>query len=370
MWGSRWNIGTAWNKSNPSLESGYYNALETDPSYTGWGAIGHNLAWWNANHPDWVLYACTSAGTPSANPAYVPGLNTNIPLDIHNPAVVQYQVRAMANYAHAMGYRALAIDEATFWQADAGAGSGSYGCGIRQNGAWVQRYTGVNDPNWAADVVQWTKIAHSLLTTDPALARYHLKLIVNHPASGLSANETALLSNVDADLDETGYSDYGRYQTTTANTFVMRTNWAQYAQQHGTAILMNANWGRVAVTAPRFDYSIATYLMGNLQAESIFVSPSAGYGLEQWHSEYQTAIGAPCGTYYGGASYDAANPSVYYRRFGNAVVVVNAGSGTSSEVAHLPAGHTYTDLAGRPVSNPLTLASNDGYVLLTANGCR
>jgi hypothetical protein len=39
-------------------------------------------------------------------------------------------------------------------------------------------------------------------------------------------------------------------------------------------------------------------------------------------------------------------------------------------VAHLPSGHTYTDLFGRPVASPLTIASNDGYVLLTSNGCQ
>jgi hypothetical protein len=150
----------------------------------------------------------------------------------------------------------------------------------------------------------------------------------------------------------------------------MRTNWATYAQQHGVAVLMNDNWGPVSVTTPVLDYSIATYLMGNQQAESLFASSASGYGIEQWHSQYQTSIGAPCGAYYGGSSYDAANPSIYYRRFQNAVVVVNGGSGSASEVAHLPVGHTYRDILGRAVSNPLTIASNDGYVLLTSNGCQ
>lgn len=370
IWGSRNNIGTSWLNSNASLQTGYYNALETDESSTGWGAIGHSLSWWQSNHPDWVLYACTASGSVTTGPAWVPGLSTNVPLDIHNPAVVQYQVRLMANYAHELGYRALAIDEATFWQADEGAGSGSYGCGIYQNGSFVRRYSGVTDPNWVADVVQWVKIAHSILTTDPTIATYHLKLIVNHPAGSLSANETTFLANVDADLDETGYSSYGNYKSGSASTFVMRTNWATYAQQHGVAVLMNDNWGPLSVTTPLLDYSIATYLMGNQQAESLFASPGSGYGLEQWHSQYQTALGTPCGAYYGGSNYDSASPSVYYRRFANAIVVVNGGSGSASEVAHLPTGHTYTDILGRAVSSPLTIGTNDGYVLLTSNGCQ
>lgn len=369
VWGARNNIGTSWLDSNASLQTAYYNALETDESSTAWGAIGHSITWWQSNHPDWVLYACTSSGTPTTTPAYVPGLPYNVPLDVHNTAVIDYQIRLMANYAHQLGYRALAIDEATFWQADEGV-SGGYGCGIYQNGSFVRRYTGPTDPNWAADVVAWAKEAHKLLTTDATLSTYNLKLIVNHPADQLTTNETTFLANVDADLDETGYSDYGRYQTGSASTFVMRTNWATYAQQHGVAVLMNDNWGSVSVTAPIIDYSVATYLMGNLQAESLFASPASGYGLEQWRSQFQTSIGAPCGAYYGGSSYDSANPSIYYRRFANAVVVVNGGSGSTSEVAHLPTGHTYTDLFGRAVSSPLTIASNDGYVLLTSNGCQ
>lgn len=369
VWGARNNIGTSWLDSNAALQTAYYNALETDESSTGWGAIGHSLAWWQSNHPDWVLYACTSSGAPTTTPAWVPGLSTNVPLDVHNPAVVQYQVRLMANYAHGLGYRALAIDEATFWQADEGV-SGGYGCGIYQNGSFVRRYTGSSDPNWAADVVGWAKIAHSVLTTDPTISAYHLKLIVNHPADQLTAKETAFLSNVDADLDETGYSSYGNYHSGSAATFKMRTDWALYAQRHGVAVLMNDNWGSLPVTTPLLEYSLATYLMGNLQAESLFASPGSGYGLEQWHSHYQAAIGAPCGDYYGGALYDSATPSLYYRRFANALVVVNGGSGSAAETASLPTGHSYTDVFGRPVSSPMSVASNDGYVLLTSNGCQ
>ena len=369
VWGARNNIGTSWLSSNAALETAYYNALETDESSTGWGAVGHSLSWWQSNHPDWVLYACTASGSPTKTPAWVPGLSTNVPLDVHNPAVVQYQVRLMADYAHRLGYRALAIDEATFWQADEGV-SGGYGCGIYQNGAFVRRYGGSSDPNWAADVVAWVKIAHAILTTDPAISAYHLKLIVNHPADQLTANETAFLSNVDADLDETGYSSYGNYRSGSASTFKMRTDWALYAQRHGVAVLMNDNWGSLAVTTPLLEYSVATYLMGNLQAESLFASSGSGYGLENWHAQYRTALGAPCGDYYGGSSYDAAAPSLYYRRFENGLVVVNGGSGSAGEAARLAAGHAYTDLFGRPVSAPLEVASNDGYVLLTTNGCR
>lgn len=367
VWGARPDIAKTWLTSNAALQNAYYNALETDSSSTSWGAIGHTLSWWQSNHPDWVLYACTSTGSATTTPAYVPGLTSNVPLDIHNPAVVQYQIQTMAAYAHAMGYHALAIDEATFWQADEGV-SGGYGCGIYQNGSFVRRYTGTMDPNWASDVVAWVKQAHAILTTDPTISTYHLKLIVNHPEDSLTANETAFLANVDADLNENGYTTFGRYQTGSANTFLQTVNWTIYAQKHGVAILTDDNWGTNTVGAAQLDYSVATYLMGNEQAEALYASPASGFGTEQWHSQYQAAVGAPCGEYYSAG--DSSNPSIYYRRFANAIVVINAGSGSYSETAHLPTGHTYTDLFGRSVGSPLSIPSNNGYVLQTSNGCQ
>lgn len=365
VWGARDNIGTAWLASNKSLNMAYYSALPVDASPTAWGAIGHSLAWWQTYYPDWVLYACTSNGTPTSTPAWIYGLDS-VPLDIHNSNVVDYQVRTWATFAHKIGYTALSVDEATFWQAGQGV-SGGYGCGIYSNGSFVRRYSGTVDPNFANDVVAWVKEAHRLLTTDPVLSSYHLKLIVNHPAGPLTSNEEELLANVDADLDETGYSNYGDYKMGSPANFVMTTNWADYAQVHGTAVLMNQNWGSVPIGAPQLEYSIATYLMGNEQAESLFASGSTGYGLEQYHDQYEAAIGMPCANYY--SANDRYDPSIYYRRFTNALVVVNGGSGTGAQVAYLPSGHTYADLFGRPVSDSLSVASNDGYVLMTTNGC-
>lgn len=365
VWGARNNIGTAWLTSNPSLQTGYYNALATDESPTGWGSIGHTLSWWQTNHPDWVLYSCTSAGAPTTTPAWIPGL-PNVPLDIHNPAVVDYQIRLMANYAHSLGYRALAIDEATFWQAGKGV-SGGHGCGIYQNGSFVQRYAATEDANYASDVVAWVKRAHALLTTDATISTYHLKLIVNHPENPISANEQAFLANVDADLNEDGFTWFGSYKKTSP-LYVTRTiDWAVYAQKHGVAVLTDDNFGSVSVGTPQLDYSIATYLLANEGAESVFAASANGFGLEQWHSQYTTTVGAPCGEYYSAG--DSANPGIYYRRFANAIVVVNAGS-SAAQTAHLPSGHTYADILGRAVGSPLSIDSNDGYVLLTSNGCQ
>ena len=372
VWGARPGMPSSWRANNSSLVVTYYMPQETDPSYLSWGGIGHNLAWWQANHPDWVLYSCTASGAPTKIPAYVASLPNNIPLDFHNPAVVNYQIHAAANYAIANGYNGLAIDEVVFTNiGGVTAGTGAYGCGIYQNGTFVRRYSGKTDPTWTTDTVAWVKAAHQILNSDTTLAPHHLKLVVNHPAGNIgSANEQALLANVDADINETGYSDYSNY-TKTNSLFKSTLDWTRYAQAHGVAPLtINKFYQSTAVTATQLEYSIATYLMGNEGGSGLFTSNNPGYGVEQYHSEYATNYGSACGAYYGGSATNAGSPDLWYRRYSNAFVVVNSGSSTrSSETATLPAGHTYHDLEGRTVTNPLNVANHDAYVLLTTNGC-
>lgn len=375
VWGARIGLPAPWRTNNTGLAATYYMPQETDANTVAWGDIGHSLAWWKANHPDWILYACTAAGTPTTTPAYISQLPNNVPLDIHNPAVVAYQVKLAANYAISKAYTGLAFDEVLFFNITGGAvGSGYYGCGIYQNGTFVRRYSGRSDPAWTTDTVNWVKAARSILKTDSVIAPYGLKLIVNHPAGNVAnVNEQAVLQNVDADLNETGFSDYGAYQQSTKSGLVRVTaNWMMYAQSHGVAPLIIDKFDQsAAITKTQLEYSIATYLMGSQGTARLFVGNANGYGAEQYHSEYATNFGTACGAYYGGASYDSSNSQIYYRRFGNAIVVVNAGSlpARASEIAHLPTGHTYKDLEGRAVTNPLTVASNDAYVLMTTNGC-
>ncbi|HET7813919.1 MAG TPA: hypothetical protein VFL13_06060 [Candidatus Baltobacteraceae bacterium] len=355
VWGVRPGFAPAWLTNNKALRASYYFLMETDTSTTGWGAFGHSLSWWQTNHPSWILYACTSAGVPTKQPAYDVSRLPNVPLDIHNPAVVTYEMTQVASYAHRNGYTALAADEATFWFPGSG-GTGYYPCGIYQGSTFVRRYSSPTDQTWAADVVAWSKIAHSTAAT------YGLKLIVNHPGNSLTANEMGLMANEDAVMDETGFTVYGGY-IRPASFITREIAWMRYAQAHGVAVLINNDWGSATFGPAQKDYSIATYLLGNEQAASLFASTHYGYGVETFLPEYNTPIGAPCGEYYTGTS-----SALLYRKFANALVVVNAGgSGTLS--AALPSTHAYIDLEGRAVTRPLTLAPNDGYVLKTTNGC-
>ena len=359
VWGSRPGMAGAWTDGNRRITATYYMPQETDASWDLWGNQGHTLAWWQEHRPNWVLYECTADGRPTRTPAYMSNLPTNVPLDIHNPEVVAYQVRLAANYAHEHGYEGLAFDEVLFYN-ETGNGS-NYGCGIFQDGKFVRRYSGKIDNDWNLDTVAWVKEARRLLKTDPTLSTYRLKLVVNHPAGPIAnSDEQEILENVDGDVDETGFSDYGEYHRS-PNLFKMTVDWMNFAQAHGASPLIVDKYEQgSSINSQQLEYSIATYLMGHNGSSGLFVANRFGYGVEDYHAQYESPIGEPCSAY-------SAGPEIYTRRFTGAVVEVNAS--THDARVTLPAGHRYRDIVGRPFSDTLTIAPGDGYVLLTSNGC-
>jgi hypothetical protein len=368
VWGA--SQASPWLSRHPGMLVSRYFIPQEDRSLLS----GHDLNWWQTNHPDWILYACEANGTPTHDFSYWAGVDRpDVPLDFHNPAVIDYQVRQLNGAsAIANGHNALAIDQIVFQDAMVGGNpnfgqsvkTGEYACGIWQNGTFVRRYTGVNDPAWTADMVAFVKAARRIVDTDPTLAPYHLKIVINHPLTSINnANEQALFENVDGILDERGYADFGRYRSSAdANLFRRTTDYLLYAQSRGLAVYTNNTFNVNEVAPAQREYAIAAYFMANQGREYMFITPSKG-ATEHNYPEYSVQLGAPCGSYYGG-------PYIYYRKFNGGLVVLNSGSlPAASKSATLPSNHTYTDINGRHVTNPLSVASNDGYVLLTTNGC-
>jgi len=359
VWGG--NYPAQWLTKHASIVVSYYFIMEqSDPK--------HTLAWYQANHPDWILYNCTSSGTPTHTVAYMPG-QTSVPLDIRNPSVVDFQIRTMAAPpVIASNYTALAVDQVVFTIPMGGnAGAGSYGCGVYQGSNFVTRYTGKKDPAWASDTVNWVKAAKGILTSDPAIAPHHIKLIINHPAGNISdPNEQSLLANVDAAVNEVGFSDYGNYTKEPAR-FATSLDYMTYEQSQGvTALVIDKFIQSGKLTAIQREWSIGTYLMGNNGSALLYATygglGTGGYGLEYYYPEYTTAMGAPCGAVYK----DSSSPDVYERAFENGFVAVNAGTKTT-EAAHLPT-HVYTDIESRTVVNPLLVPKTDSYVMTTVAG--
>ena len=362
----------AWRAGNPeALISRYYILLEDNIDISGLG-----LQYWQTHHPDWILYACTASGTPTRDIAYTPGdLSDDVPLDIHNPDVLDYQInQSLIPYAQSRDYNAVAIDEVLFDDLMYGGNpnlgqtenTSEYACGVWNNdGTFTKHYSGRHDPQWTADILTW------IATARRSLHAAGLSLVINHPgASPSDPNEQTLLANVDATVDEAGFTDYGNYQLPSRSSLFLNTlAYMEYAQKRGVAFVDIAKYalnGETTVTPDQIEFAIGTYLIGNEGGADLFVVASTGYGTEQYHPEFATRLRDPCGPYYGGPSYDPKNPNVYYRRFVDGISVVNAGS-QIAEQAVLP-HHAYTDIEDRPVTNPLTVPPNDAFVMTTSGG--
>lgn len=375
VWGSA--IPSAWRAGNPKLLAGLYYIM-TDDNIT---VSGHNLAWWKANHPDWILYGCDATGHPSSTLiAWDAGVGfADVPLDIHNPAVIQYQLRTSAiPWAISHGFNALSIDQGVL-QNPMLAGnpklgqsivSGDYGCGVWSHGTFIKRYTSKTDPAWAADVINWLKTAHTILTTDPVIAPKHIALSLNHPGGiTTNANEQALLTNVDIVIDEVGFVDYGKYKlAANSGLFAFTKNYALYAQAHGKGIVLIDRFVQsTALTNAQLGYAIGTYLMVNQQGADLFVTPNS-YGSEQYFSKEGMALGTPCAA---AAIGNSANPHIWYRKFANGIAIINSGSLPKTfESASLPATHIYKDLfTGLTLATSLHVNSNEAVLATTTNGC-
>ncbi len=385
VWGA-FNAG-AWNAGHPGMiVSRYTLPVEDDNSISG-----HDINWWQSNHPDWILYACDPNGNPTKQLAWSTSYFPDVPLDFSNPQVVQFQIDEIIPYLKANGYNALAVDNTDLLNYLHGGNpvlplsprqsviTGYYGCGTYDTSGNFHRVFGgplnAADPAFISAMINWVR------TVESALHTAGLKLVINHPLYNppSNANEQQMLAATDAMVYERGLTDYGKYMSGEAYSLVNNAiSWATAAQTHHVAFLVTdylcSGWNGTAawnnngpcpsdpsqIPAPQADWALATYALLNLGGADVYISPQVGQ-MMSYRPEYSTTYGQPCG------SYSVQNTYVFTRKFQGALVVVN--TATSATSYPLPSGHTYRDIEGRAVSNPLSLGPADGYVLLTSNGC-
>lgn len=376
VWGS-FNP-SAWDSAHPGMYVSHYMLpVEDDNSVSG-----HNLTWWQQNHPDWILYACDTNGNPTKLMAWSTDAFPNVPLDFTNPDVIKYQMDTEIPYLQANGYNAIAADNTDLFNYLRGGNpnfgepyyKGYYGCGTYDtSGNFHRIFAPNNDPNFASAMINWVKNVQ---------ARLHavgMKIIINHPLYNpvTNPNEEAILSYSDAMVYEVGFTNYGNYMTSTASLLTQALTWARYAQTHNVAFLITdylcTHYGGtetfnnnapcptdpLQIPAPQVDWALSTYMLANYGGADVYISPQVGNS-PSYRPEYSTTYGAPCGDY-------TVSNNLYVRKFQGALVVVNAS--TSPVNYALPTTHQYRDIENRAVGNPLSLGAADGYVLLTTNGC-
>lgn len=345
-YGFVWGTGqpTAWTAGNPNIVTSWYAPFDGD--FT----THHDLTWWKANHPDWILYKCDQK-----TPAGLGGL-TNVPLDFSNKAVMKWQLATYTPSMEQRGYTAFADDLV-------GLSNSNGGCGVFIHGVWTQRFTGQkDDETFAQAVLAWHRYAVKYLH---GLSR-PLQLGVNNVPENRpfgDPDENELLNNVDFVTDESAFTDYGNGYPSNSRVQLI-WQWMNYIQGLNKAYIVIDKWNTKALSHQQLEWAIGTYLLGKYHHASVFIDHLPGYGWEYWYPEYNTKIGYPCGDMYP----DPLNAGVYYRKYSKGFVIVNA-TFTKNYLVDLPLP-TYTSIWGGTVVSPITINADDSQVLLTTlNGC-
>lgn len=332
----------AWKQGNWNIVTSYYAPFDGD--FT----TGHDLTWWTANHPDWVLYKCDEK-----SPAWPGGLS-NVPLDISNPAVVRWQMKTYEPTLES-GYDGLAADLV-------GLNNANGGCGVFVNGVWTQRFSGqLQDDAWSQAVLGWMRYTYGYLHQLPR----PLNLGINHVPENRpmgDPEEEDLLNHMDFEADESSFTDYGNGYASSAKVWLI-VQWMHFVQSRGKAYIVDDKWNTQTVDHQQLGWSIATYLLGKYHHASVYVDHLPGYGYEYWYSEYGAKVGSPCED----AIQDLQHSGVYTRRYNGSYVVVNA-SGSKTYTLTLP-HPTYTSIFGEKITSPLTIGPDTGAVLLRPKGC-
>ncbi|HEY5095016.1 MAG TPA: hypothetical protein VII69_07880 [Candidatus Eremiobacteraceae bacterium] len=361
IWGSNSpELVQAWRTNNPTLAISMYQIIGTDAALTLFGNLGQPLSWWQANHPDWILYECDQKTI-----AYVSGVNS-VPLDISNPDVVNYILNLVGGYSEQNGYSALGFDLVSLKNDTGGAGN-LHGCGVITAGGWVQKFSGKTvDPLWDSAMLTFLSTARTYLHGLP----HPLAIWGNNVPAAFTfgdPDETQVIGDLDVVLDESGFANYGKYSTD--SYFNATVQWATYIQSLRKGFMDVNEWQEVQLTNAELDYALATYAMVKEQAAVVFAAPYGEYGEEHYFPQYATKIGPPCAEMYGGPSYLGLGRFAYYRQYRQALALVNT-SPTASYTVKLPQ-KTYTDVAsGATVTSPLSLGPNSGYLLwISKIGC-
>jgi hypothetical protein len=106
VWGARSDPArlAAWKQAAPNASLSYYMPYSRAPR----ASQGFGLAFWQATHPNWVLYQCDQKTVAFWDGETAP--EGSVPLDFTNPDVIEWQVKNQSVYAQRMGYNAMAFD--------------------------------------------------------------------------------------------------------------------------------------------------------------------------------------------------------------------------------------------------------------------
>ena len=331
-------VDLVWGSSSPTQPEGvfnlYYYPFDRDAD-GGIGGTHHDITWFLANHADWIEYTCDKKTV-----AYEYG-DPNVPLDITNPAVIDYMMRTYLFPAIQRGYPGIAFDNVDF------ANNGGR-CGIWRNGEWVSQ------TNYVGNIFNWGSYMYR------ALHVLNVSIAMNFSFDfGSSRQSYKMYQYMDIAVDERGFTNRGKPQGKYLSLSEWLNNMAalQFLDANGKGFVsineMPEYFSNVSQAEKQ--WALANYLLVKGQYSYIAISGIQEYGQTLITPEYSAAVGHALGPMY-------QSQGVYMRDFSNGLAIVNPSSDKQTFNIILPSG-VYQDLYGNYL-NLLALGPQSGIVLL------
>ncbi|HVM71215.1 MAG TPA: putative glycoside hydrolase [Anaerolineales bacterium] len=329
-------VDLVWGSAYPDEPAGvfnlYYLPFDRDGDAT---SHGRELAWFLANHADWIEYTCDKK-----TPAYEYN-DPNVPLDITNPAVIDYMMQTSILPAVKKGYQGIAFDNVDF-------GNNGARCGVWKDGNWIKQ------TNYVGDILTWAAGMYKTLHGLNVSVAMNFSFDFND-----STDSYALYKYMDIDVDERGFTNRGK----SPDDYLSLTKWLsdiegiQYLDANGKGFVSINEMPEpfAQVSQAEMQWALANYLLVKGQHSYIAITGIQEYGHQLIAPEYSAAIGHPLGPMY-------QSQGVYMRDYSNGLAIVNPSSFGQTFNILLP-GRKYQDLYGSKV-NLLTLAPQSGSVLL------
>ncbi len=352
-----------YNLTNPNRESGVVDMVwgsnwATQPkdvyntSYIPYSVDNYtnSIAWYQANHPDWLEYLCDEKTL-----AFEFGATTLAPLNFASPEVRAYQWAEWVDAPLAQGFGGIAVDTMDLtndWQR----------CGhFDKSGSWVQQYTGQSDdPAFRHDVLEWESLTyrHVHQYSPTATMQVNVSYQFGQP---VDAN-LQLMSTTDLLFDERGFTNWGAagLNVTSPSEWETIVEVLRYLQSKGLCYMTN---GEEPVPTGKIDeamrqWVLANYLLVKNDCTYVYMTGitngAQDYGSLVVFPEYSVPIGHPTEAM-------TMTQGSWERLFSGGLVLVNPYNPTATVT--LPSG-SYVDVNGNAVSSPVTMTRQTGLILL------
>ena len=318
-------------------------------------------AWFQTNHPDWIMYAADGTSPAGYGPYYNYQDHSDVTLDYANPAVQRYVAANWIKWLGA-GYQGISIDNGITDNNTNAVGH------YDLNHTWVQQYSG-KEPGDAAFTAASTQALANIVAI--VKAKYpRASITVNHAYNcswDAQADYEAGLNAVSMLLDEselqiwdtnsqcakaggsewlTTMREYQHIQKDLSKGFADDTN-ADYTV---TPYMTDTNLPARA----DLEWRLANYLLIKYTHTYFRWGAEAQYGQPiAMQREYSAPIGSPTGDFY-------AAQGVYARDYTGGLALVNPDAVITHTVT-LPAG--YSDLYGHAAIS-YALPPRSGLVLV------